>query len=342
MHGTFMGAGRWLAGALLTLLLAWAPPVAAQGDVALSALTIELWPEYDRASMLVILRGTLAPEVTLPASITISIPAVSGGPFAVAAQQADGSLMNAQFVTSADGDLIAVTLQATVASFQVEYYDPGLAITGDQRAFTFDWAPSWRVVAATLRVQEPRDAAGLSSQPPVMLAGSSDLGLNYHTASLGALAPGQAVQVELGYTKSTSTLSVEEIPAGAGLPTVADAAPVNASVSTFGLPTGPDDWRIWVGGALLLGGLGLAGWGGALWWRRRSAGGDAVVPAPLPRRRVRPIARAPRVESTSESAPQTGLSRPAVQYCTSCGRPLAAKDAFCRQCGAPARARPEA
>ncbi len=341
----------WLAGALLALLLASASNAVAQGEPTLSALTLELWPEYDRPGVLVIVRGTLSPEITLPASVTVNVPAASGGPFAVAVQQPDGSLVNTQFVTSAVGGDIAVTLQATAASFQVEYYDTALTAATPDRAFVFDWAPGWRVTAASLRIQEPRGASDLTAQPPVMLAGSSDLGLNYYTASLGALQPGQAVHVELKYVKATPGLSVEETPAEAGLPTVVPAVAVQpATAPALNLPSGPDAWRVWAAGGLVVAALGLGGWGGWLWWRGRRVHGVApdVVRAP-DHQTARPRPAVARVEPAppTRPAPLPGSTpvertRAAQNFCTQCGRPLSTTDGFCRQCGAPVRARQNA
>ncbi|MBP8950216.1 MAG: hypothetical protein KBG73_15340, partial [Candidatus Promineofilum sp.] len=61
---------------LLLLFLFAALPVAAQTEVTqLDSLTVELWPDYDRPAMLVILTGTLPASATLPAAVTIPLPA---------------------------------------------------------------------------------------------------------------------------------------------------------------------------------------------------------------------------------------------------------------------------
>src|SRR5579859_1291847 len=80
---------RWAALLILVALgLGLARPAAAQSGVVFDALTIELWPEYDQPSMLVILRVTLAPATSLPASITLHLRAASRGPSAAALQHA--------------------------------------------------------------------------------------------------------------------------------------------------------------------------------------------------------------------------------------------------------------
>jgi len=41
---------------------------------AIDSLTVELWPDYDRASVLVLLTGALPADTTLPATVTLPIP----------------------------------------------------------------------------------------------------------------------------------------------------------------------------------------------------------------------------------------------------------------------------
>lgn len=46
-----------------------------QGKVTtIDSLTIEFWPDYDRASVLVLLTGALPADTTLPATVTLPIP----------------------------------------------------------------------------------------------------------------------------------------------------------------------------------------------------------------------------------------------------------------------------
>jgi hypothetical protein len=56
----------------------------AQEPVSLSTFNVALWPEYDQPTLLVIYKGQIAPQVSLPAEITFRIPSQAGKPFAVA------------------------------------------------------------------------------------------------------------------------------------------------------------------------------------------------------------------------------------------------------------------
>ena len=58
----------------------------AQDEVRLAYLQVDLWPEYDRPEMLVILRASLAADVSLPVDVTFRIPAAVGDPNAVAVE----------------------------------------------------------------------------------------------------------------------------------------------------------------------------------------------------------------------------------------------------------------
>lgn len=309
------GFNRWAA-VLGLLLLLWPTPLAlAQTGPTLTALTIELWPEYDQPSMLVIMRGTLAPTVVLPTTIILHIPAAAGGPSAVAGQDPTGQLFNIPFTTAAVGDILTVQFEAQLASFQLEYYDPRLTTLGEMRDYTFGWQADFSAEAASLRVQEPPDARDLSAEPPVTWAGSSDLGVNYYTAALGPIAVGQDISVHLRYAKTTNALTISALNQPPGAPAMSDANP--ATVAWTPSP------QLLIGAALGLVGIGMMGWG-AVWlarsWRH-------------PARRRRP----PRTTSTPMSSSVTNSS---ARFCTQCGQPHLAGDRFCRQCGAPVRSTP--
>ena len=77
---------------IFLLVLVFPMGVSAQDDVRLAYLQIDLWPEYDRSEMLVILRASLAADVSLPVDVTFRSPAAAGEPNAVAVRQPDGSL----------------------------------------------------------------------------------------------------------------------------------------------------------------------------------------------------------------------------------------------------------
>jgi hypothetical protein len=63
---------------LVMLMLMPMTPGLAQNPVSvIDALDIEIWPDYDRASVLVLLTGTLPGDTRLPASVTLPLPEVA-------------------------------------------------------------------------------------------------------------------------------------------------------------------------------------------------------------------------------------------------------------------------
>lgn len=314
-----------LTGTLLILILSLgARPAHAQGTITLSTLTIELWPEFDKPATLVILRGTLAPNVSFPAQLTLHIPAASGGPFAVAAEDASGKLLDTQNTTTLAGDTIAIHLTTDFPVFHVEYYDPALKITGDARDYTFQWTADYAVTVVTVRVQEPVDARDLSAEPAVALAGTADFGLNYYAASLGAMSAGQSLSFHLRYSKSTTRLSSEVVSQNAPVPL---ATPIVSEP----LPSQPNltPFLVAVGGPILLAaavGIGLLLIGFGVWSFVRNR---RETETERPRRRRRRVA---------SDGDEPHLEAPApAQFCTQCGQPLLTGDRFCRNCGTPVR-----
>jgi hypothetical protein len=251
--------------------------------------------------------------------LTVNIPAASGGPFAVAAQDASGQLLNTQHTETRSGDAIAVSLTTDFPAFHVEYYDPALTITGEARDYTFQWTADYAVSAATVRVQEPVDARDLTAEPALTSTGAADFGLNYYSVSLGALSAGQSVSVHLRYSKSTSTLSSEvvnqDVPVPLATPAVTEP-PARMELAPILLAAA--------------GGLGLLLIGFGVWFFVRNR---REMETERPRRRRRHAAPA-----EDGPPPEPRLEAPApARFCAQCGQPLLTGDRFCRNCGTPVR-----
>ena len=289
---------------LLLPVLALAQAPAKAGGARLSNLSIEIWPEYDRPAALVILRGTVAEDVKLPAAIALKLPAGSGGAAAVAySAEKDGNLLNLKNEQVKGKDGVTVKFDAPTRFFHIEFYEP-LPTTDPARTYTYTWQGDVAVERAAVVVQEPAGAMGLVTEPAFAQTSQGAEGLNYRLGDLGALPAGKAVPIKLTYTKADARPSVEikgmktaqAAPATSVPPT---AASINAPVppAQGGLP----NWAVPVGGfaafgiivALLV----------ALMWKRQS---------------VAPAARA-----------ATGSGK----FCRKCGAPLAADSAFCGKCG---------
>jgi hypothetical protein len=304
-----------LPAAIRMFALALAPAAAlAQapaGNPPLASLNIEIWPEYDRAgAVLVILNAELAPEVKLPAAVTLRLPASSGGPSAVAfAKAANAELLNLKHERSAAGEAIVVRAELPERHLHVEFYQP-IATVLPARSFGYTWPGDFAAARATLVVQEPAASSSLEAEPRLDRASIGGGGMRYHAAELGALEAGKPRTFTVRYTRLDLRPSAEimktqaggvpaQTPAPAGapapaLPEVVLPAPARAP-ATAGAP-----FPGYLIALLALAGFAIAGAVMLRVWRRRSAGA-----APL-----------------------------AHGACTKCGAPRRQGDRFCGKCGA--------
>jgi hypothetical protein len=302
----------FLVAAILVLAALSAAPGGAQAEVKLAALEVDLWPEYDRPSMLVIYRITLPATTALPVDLEVRIPAATGGPSAVAAEQttAEGApgLFDLTYTFETDGDWGVIQLKATSPQIQIEYYDPGLAKDGAARSFTYRWPGDYAVDALSIQVQQPTGAGNMLISPSFGQGVQGNNGLLLFNKQVGVMPAGQSFDVEIEYQKADDSLTVS------GLDTQ-PSAPLTTT-------PGQDTFKAalpWI-----LGGLGLVLIvGGGLWyWQSGKNRNGGRSPA---RRRHRPAA------AREAAAAAEGT------YCHQCGKRAAAGDRFCRACGAQLR-----
>jgi hypothetical protein len=271
--------------------------------IRLSNLQIDLWPEYDRAAVLVIYRITLSEDTARPAEIAIRLPP-SGEVNAVAVTDVDGQLMSVNFEEETSGAWKLIRFQATMPEIQVEYYDSNLSKDGSIRSFTYQWAGDMAVDQALAVIQQPIGASDLTVSPGPTTSQQSGDGLTYFTKDIGSLAVGQAFQLNVRYSKDSKQLSVESM----------EVQPLDES-STNAVSN--QDSQLWLIGLLVLVGVSLIA-GGSLWYWR-----TAQKSTPARRQRSR----------ASQNKARSAFSENAEVYCHKCGRRASAGDRFCRGCG---------
>ena len=289
---------------LLVLLIPFG--VQAQDTVRLAYLQVDLWPEYDRSEMLVILRAQLAPEVTLPVDVTFRIPAAVGDPNAVASRQPDGALLNAVYDLRVEGQWAYITVTATAIDLQLEYYDPQLEKVDAARHYEFAWNAGYAVDEMVILVQQPVRASDMTIEPNLGEFQPGSDGLNYYIMEIGAPKAGDTVSVKVDYQKNDDTLSVESFPVQA-------SEPINN-------PGGLQDINFMNLLPWLLGAAGVLLVVGGMVWYWQSGRKNAPSSKPTGRGRRNPTgAGAP---ASSESA-----------YCHQCGKRASGSDRFCCACG---------
>ncbi len=276
----------------------------AQTEVtALEKLQVDLWPDYDRSAVLVLLTGALPEGTTFPAMVTLPLP--EGADFNVVARidASDGNMKDdIEFTTDAG----KVSFTTPDLAFRIEYYLPYTA-DGLNRSFNFTWVGGMPVNQLQVSVQQPTAATSLITEPAATSSVTGRDGFTYHTLPAQVVPAGQPYAVRLNYTMSSAQLSVPQ------------AGPLITDVQTTGFtsrvaPESGPDWPIIVAAAVAIA-LAVA----LITWQ------IATSRATAKSRKPRPV----RVESSTST----------VRYCHICGQPLQSGDKFCRECGTAVKSR---
>lgn len=269
----------------------------AQNSTTLQSVSVQLWPEYDQPSMLVLTDFSVPANTKLPLDLTFRIPK-GANLIAVANYNANDALVDAVFVgPSLAGDWQEFTITMTSTSARFEYYDP-ISFNGNERAYSYLWAGDYAVKQFAIRVLEPLDVTMLSTDPQLPSISSAGEGKYYTTAAM-QLAQGKEYALTLQYSKTSNLLVVEQ-------PNVQPATPLDENTQG----------RVSLAKALpyVLGILGMIlVIAGIYFWR------SSGQPVSKTRRRA-----AHNVAKTKEES----------VYCSQCGDRAKPGDRFCRTCGA--------
>jgi len=288
---------------LLVLLVPISTGLAQEPSPALDSMLIDVWPDYDRPSALILISATLPDDTPLPATVTIPMP--EGADLLVVARidAADGVMKDDIAYSETDG---AVTLTTPELEFRVEYYIPYEA-NGLDRSFDFTWTAPFDVTQAAFKLQRPTAAATFTFGPATATAFQND-GLTYYQTEPQAVLAGQPFSITLNYTLSADRLSIEDLRnniTDAQTTFTEEAAPVVDEGSGANWPL----IAVGVGGLLVIGALG---------YQLATNRGGSRPSKPRPTRAARPSA-----------SPSRGN-----KFCHNCGESVGGSDKFCASCGA--------
>jgi len=282
------------------MLLAFPFPASAQSDVSLSFVTVQLWPEYDRPNMLVIVDFQTSADTALPATLTFRIPS-DADLIAVASDAGNGQFLDHPYnEPTSEGEYLtfSMTIEANTP-YRFEYYQP-LSFNGSQRIFSYLWDNNYAVESFQYLFLEPLDVTR-TTLDPTFAAQETFNGLKYYDGKPAPLAAGEQYALNISYEKTSNTLVSQT-------QSVQIAEPVNEDTPG----------RVSLANILpyVIGGLGVIMIVGGLayyfQWGRYSGGSKS--------RKRRTHANA---ESTATSV-----------YCPQCGSRAKPSDRFCRTCGA--------
>ncbi len=284
------------------------PPQAAQTPIHLTSVTVQIWPEFDRSSALVIVDMTLAPDVKLPAALTVRIPAAAGEPHAVAYTDAS-SLITVPYQATTGSQWNQLTFTTPMPEARVEYYDPSLKITAQQRDFTFQWLGDYATDSLLFQVQQPIHATEMSFTPSMGSGQPGLYGLTYFSLVNSNQPAGMSFDLQIRYNKPDATLS-DTVISQSVQPTepITQQTPGRATMDVV-------PW--------IVGGLGIALiLGGGLWyWRSGKA-------QPFPSSKNAAPNGMQRHRKSPTPSEETGAA-----YCQQCGKRVQSGDVFCRVCG---------
>jgi hypothetical protein len=289
------------------LLIGVAVPAGAQSDLAVDFFQVQLWPEYDQPSMLVIYTIELNENQPLPVEVTVRIPKSVGVPTAVAVLE-DATLVTREYTRELDGDWATLTLQADFPVIQIEYYDSALNQQNQLRTYDFSLVSDFNIDSLIVSIKQPVNASGMTIQPTLGSGFADSDGRTVYASSLGPLPAGQTFDLSLSYNKSDSTLSV-----GGGQGSGSATQQQGIASVTSQLP--PWAWAL-VG----LGVVVLAG-GAILYFRsNRSYQSQSSY-------------KRKKQAAGSRTGRQVGSGKATGVFCHQCGTQALADDKYCRECG---------
>ncbi len=298
---------KWVLPLLLIFFMLLPIGVHAQDLITLNSLQIQIWPEYDKPTVLVIYNLTLSDTTSLPTSVSIPIPIDAGEPNAVAARQVDGSLYSIDYNRTVAGEWAMINFTATTPDIQLEYYDPGLTQEGTTRHYQYTWPGAYAVSQLTIQVQQPLGATEMRISPSLGAGATGSDNLTYFTQNIGAITADQTINITVDYQKSTAILSAENLAVQPSAAIPQSAAP-DLNFSSW-LP-----WILGIVGASLI--IGSIVW----FWQT----GRQRPVTQIRRRRSRAAVAEPEVDPSSAEA---------AVYCSQCGKRASPGDQFCRSCG---------
>lgn len=281
---------------ILLVLLGLAVPAGAQSTLSVDFLQLQLLPEYDQPSMLVIYTIQLTAEQTLPAEVSVRIPARVGDPMAVTVQEADSVLRYREYTRTVEGEWSEITFTADFPIIQIEYYDTALNQRDNPRSYDFRWLSDFDINNLVVSVIEPVDVTGMSILPNLGNVTQSAEGLTIYNGSLGSWPAGETFDLTLSYNKNTTNLAVDG-PSG-----------------SFFDALSPLAWVLFGVGALVVVG------GGVLFVRNRQNEAESAY-------------RQKKQRSGSRSGGRRASGGKANVFCHDCGRQAVSGDKFCRECG---------
>jgi hypothetical protein len=190
----------------LLILFVSAIPLSAKAQTAVTNLTevqVDLWPDLDRAALLVLITANLPTDVDLPATVRFRLPME---PSAVAYVTEDAQMLNAPFQTISQDETTLIEVEAPAPTIRIEYYAP-YNRTGDNVSLTYQWLGGVAADELVLMFREPSLATSISPDTAFEDIGTLPDGQRYFRRAVGAVAADETVSAAFDYVAPPPVIS---------------------------------------------------------------------------------------------------------------------------------------
>ena len=231
---------------LLLLLLVVAAPALAQDPphVHFQRLEVAIWPEYDQPSALVMYRGWLSPDVQLPITVSLPVPASVAAPSAAAKRGPNTGLLVAPYTMEPGEKFNWVHLQADLPEVRLEFY-VDLPTAHPERSFLFEWPGGPEIDLAAYEVMQPLGAMDFKAAPSSAPPARGQDGLTYQREDLGAIPEGGSFFVEFSYNKTSPDLTASALQPVAPPPQQTMPPPAQTDQPSAAQPAQAADNSVW-------------------------------------------------------------------------------------------------
>jgi hypothetical protein len=177
-----------------------------------TSVEVDLLPEYDRQSMLVVCTYMLSSEVTFPLNLELLIPRSTGRPNLVTAGASVDDLFDVSYVLHNRGEWTSILLKSSQPIIHIEYYDSNLSINGFNRHYEYVWESDYDVDNFYVQIQQAYGATNLLVSP-VSKNGvwTSDGVLRYFNSEFEKIHAGERLTLNLEYSKKSNQTSVDAL-----------------------------------------------------------------------------------------------------------------------------------
>ncbi len=275
---------------LLSLLLLL-PLLTAQAQSApiLEEVRVQLWPEEDKPSVLVLYDFKAPANASFP--LTLEIPLPNGAELNAVAREEGNILITIEHQLVGAGEAVRFTLTDN-ALYRLEYYFP-YQKQGIHRHFVYRWPGPYAVRNFLVDLKEPVGAQNLVTHPP--LTSTTQLrDFTYHSLVITDLPAGKVLEITVDYDKRSDALNI-------------------SSSALTGQSVSPSAWPRWL--PLILGSTGLLMILAGIFYYWRNT-------LKIGKKKPAPSSQAPQKQSpiTATYCRKCGeRAHPGDRYCRKCG-----------------------